>query len=63
MFVANISHELRTPLALILGMTEKVLYSEDAKQWDHDNTKSLETVIDNANILLKVRSLFLIYGE
>jgi PAS domain S-box-containing protein len=53
MFVANISHELRTPLALILGMTEKVLYSEDAKQWDHDNTKSLETVIDNANILLK----------
>jgi signal transduction histidine kinase len=54
MFVANISHELRTPLALILGLTEKVLKSDDCRHLQHENSKSLETVIDNANILLKV---------
>lgn len=63
MFVANISHELRTPLALILGLTEKVLCSDDAKLWDQDNTKSLETVIDNANILLKVRTIFILFSD
>jgi PAS domain S-box-containing protein len=52
-FIANISHELRTPLALILGLTEKLLDSDEAKTWTDDITRSLQIITDNANILLK----------
>ena len=54
MFIANISHELRTPLALILGLTEKLLQSDEAQTWTEDITRSLHIITDNANILLKV---------
>jgi len=47
---ANVSHELRTPLALILGITEKLLSSEDTRIAQRHSLGSIER---NARILLK----------
>lgn len=53
LFLANMSHELRTPLNSIIGFTRRVLRKAE-QSLDQQSIKALETVLRNADNLLKL---------